>query len=165
MKKDNVDILVVNMKGTANSLDLGRCWLFLLFSDLNFTATMFQTPKASSQSSGLIGWSGTSCHGGTGYNRFFFFLNSVFLFSLCDSRDVKALQPEGQFRAGAPNCNPKALHHLRVPAGVSGLSDKQHRQGMNKRGQKAARITHLHFFFFFKQHVFETYNQTFICSR
>lgn len=42
MKKDNVDILVGNMKGTAASLDLGRCWLFLLFSDLNFTTMMFQ---------------------------------------------------------------------------------------------------------------------------
>ncbi|CAB1445305.1 unnamed protein product, partial [Pleuronectes platessa] len=42
--------------------------------------------------------------------------------------DVKALQPEGQLRAGAPHHHPEALHHLRVSAGISGLADQQHWQ-------------------------------------
>lgn len=46
-------------------------------------------------------------------------------------RDVKALQPEGQSGAGASNRHPEAQHHLGVSAGLSGLTNEQHRQGTN----------------------------------
>lgn len=46
-------------------------------------------------------------------------------------RDVKALQPEGQSGAGASNRHPEAQHNLGVSAGLSGLSNEQHRQGTN----------------------------------
>lgn len=61
-------------------------------------------------------------------------------FPPCVSRDVKALQPEGQLRAGAPHCHPEALYHYGVPAGISGLTDQQHWQGVANRGQAAARF-------------------------
>lgn len=56
------------------------------------------------------------------------------------SRDVKALQPEGRLREGAPHRHPEALYHLRVPAGIFGLSNQQHWQGTANRGQAAARF-------------------------
>lgn len=59
------------------------------------------------------------------------------------SRDVKALQPEGQFRAGAPDCHPEALYHVWMPAGIFGLFDQQHWQGTDNRGQAAARFISL----------------------
>lgn len=52
-----------------------------------------------------------------------------FLSTSCVPRDVKALQPEGQSRAGAPDRHSEAQHHLRVSAGLSGRPDEQHRQG------------------------------------
>lgn len=56
-------------------------------------------------------------------------LLQIFLSTSCVFRDVKALQPEGQSRAGAPDRHSEAQHHLRVSAGLSGLPDEQHRQG------------------------------------
>lgn len=50
-------------------------------------------------------------------------------FTSCVPRDVKALQPEGQSGAGAPNRHPEAQHHLGVSARLSGLANEQHRQG------------------------------------
>lgn len=56
-------------------------------------------------------------------------LQTFFLSTSCVPRDVKALQPEGQSGTGAANRHSEAQHHLRVPAGLSGLPDEQHRQG------------------------------------
>uniref|UniRef100_A0A8C9X0U9 Protein phosphatase 1 regulatory subunit 21 n=1 Tax=Sander lucioperca TaxID=283035 RepID=A0A8C9X0U9_SANLU len=52
---------------------------------------------------------------------------------------LPTLQPESRLRAGPPHYHPEALYHHRVPAGIFGLSDQQHWQGMANRGQEAAK--------------------------